>query len=93
MLHLHFGNFEFMIHILETQLAACKARITMLEETNKDCQNTIQLLTAKLGIPNPTIRMLGYVKFGVQLLSYLNVLFRPQVVSTQMFCCSLLVFA
>jgi hypothetical protein len=33
---------------------------------------------------------LGYVKFGVQLLSsYLNVLFRPQVVSTQMFCCSL----
>jgi septal ring factor EnvC (AmiA/AmiB activator) len=33
---------------LETQLAACKARITMLEETNKDYQNTIQLLTAKL---------------------------------------------
>jgi hypothetical protein len=51
---------------LETQLAACKARITMLEETNKDYQNTIQLLTAKLG---------------------------TQVVSTQMFCCSLLVFA
>jgi len=41
---------------LETQLAECKARITMLEETNKDYQNTIQLLTAKLGIPNPTIR-------------------------------------
>jgi septal ring factor EnvC (AmiA/AmiB activator) len=42
---------------LETQLAACKARITMLEETNKDYQNTIQLLTAKLGILNPTIRI------------------------------------
>lgn len=41
---------------LETQLAECKARITMLEETNKDYQNTIQLLTAKLGIPYPTIR-------------------------------------
>jgi hypothetical protein len=44
---------------LETQLAACKARITMLEETNKDYQNTIQLLTAKLGIPNDTVSVMS----------------------------------
>ena len=55
---------------LETQLAACKARITMLEETNKDYQNTIQLLTAKLGIPNPTIRITEHKTQEHQSFSY-----------------------
>jgi hypothetical protein len=42
----------------------------MLEETNKDYQNTIQLLTAKLGIPNPTIRITEHKTQEHQSLSY-----------------------
>jgi hypothetical protein len=42
---------------LETQLAACKARITMLEETNKEYQYTNKLITSTLGILHVTLSM------------------------------------
>lgn len=40
---------------LEVQLTQCKAHMTMLEETDKEYQNTIRLLTSKLNIMEPTI--------------------------------------
>lgn len=40
---------------LEVQLTQCRAHMTMLEETNKDYQNTLRLLTSKLNIMEPTI--------------------------------------
>ena len=42
----------------------------MCKETNKDYQNTIQLLTAKLGIPNPTIRITEHKTQEHQSFSY-----------------------
>ena len=40
---------------VEIQLADCKAKIAMLEISNNDYKNTIDLLTAKLGIKEPMI--------------------------------------
>ena len=40
---------------LEMQLADCKAKIAMLEISNNDYKNTIDLLTAKLGIKDQMI--------------------------------------
>jgi len=40
---------------IEMQLADCKAKIAMLEISNNDYKNTIDLLTAKLGIKDPMI--------------------------------------
>jgi hypothetical protein len=40
---------------VEMQLADCKAKIAMLQISNNDYKNTIDLLTAKLGIKEPMI--------------------------------------
>jgi hypothetical protein len=41
--------------VIHLQLADCKAKIAMLEISNNDYKNTIDLLPAKLGIKEPMI--------------------------------------